>query len=333
MLSFRQILLTSRWRPDALRARLNSDVRLLKLRRWSIRVPWTGTRCIACLRDTVLSEEHVIPEALGGRLSAIFLCRECNSSLGHRAEAAARSDPTVRLLANSLAAEIPALAQTLSEGLSYVGHGPGGRVAGYVKDGEFVVRATTNPDDSLIQPTPDARRSIDTILRRQGYDAPFRAEAIRALDEAPENTRVEIAPGLRVVKWEVTKLELGLDGPLIDPLVPLKMAFEFLACHLGTAVYEETPPLDEVRRALASGQIDADWLLIERLTAEKARPFHGIIFEGNEPHARVQIRLFGKLAFRVHFLRLAVGGPRAQYTHDLAKNEEHVRLVARNQGE
>lgn len=281
----------------------------------------------------MLSEEHLIPAALGGRLTAIFICRDCNSSLGHRTEAAARSDPTIRLLVNGLAPEIPTLAQTLAEGSRYVGHSPGGKARGYVKGAEFVVRPKTNPDGSLIQPTPDALTSIDTILRRRGYDAPFRAEAIRLLDDAPENMRVAVAPGLEVVKWEVTKLELALDGPLMDPVVPLKVAFEFLACHLGTAVYEETPPLDEVRRALASGQIDPSWVAVERLTAEKARPFHGITFEGNEPHARVQIRFFGKLAFRVHFLRLAVGGPRGQYTHDLATNEEHVCEVAEDHDE
>ena len=189
------------------------------------------------------------------------------------------------------------------------------------------MRAKTNPDGSLIQPTPDARNSFDTILRRQGYDAPFRAEAIRVLDDAPENVRVTVAPGLEVVKWEVTKLELALDGPLMDAVVPLKIAFEFLACHLGTAVYDKTPPLDEVRRALAGGPIDPHWVSVERLTAAKARPFHGVMFEGNVPHARSQIRLFGKLAFCVHFLRLAVDGPRGQYTHDLVTNEEHVREV------
>jgi hypothetical protein len=281
----------------------------------------------------VLSEEHLIPEALGGRLTASFLCRDCNSSLGHRTEAAARSDPTIRLLVNSLAAKIPTLAQTLSKGSRYVGHSPGGKVVGYVKEGEFVVRAQTNPDGSFIQPTSDARNSLDTILHRQGYSASDRTEAIRLFDNAPENVRVAVAPGLEVAKWGVTRYEPALDGPLIDPVVPLKIAFEFLACHLGTGIYEKNQPLQEVRGALASGQLDPTCASIERLTADRSRPFHGIIFEGNAPHARFQIRFFGELAFRVHFLRLAIGGPRGQYTHDLATNEEHICEAVGNQDE
>ena len=260
-------------------------------------------------------------------MTVAFLCQTCNSSLGHRAEAAARLDPTVRLLINDLAAEKPALAQALLENSPYVGCSLGGKVIGYVRDGEFLVRAKTNPDGSLIQPTPEAQRSIDAILRHQGYDAPFRAKAIRALDEAPENIRVKVAPDLDVVKWGVTKLELALDGPLLDPVVPLKIAFEFIACHLGADIYEEIQPLNEVRYALATGELDPNLIHFERLIAEKSHPFHGIIFEGNDPYAKVQIRLFGKLGFRIHFLRLAIGGPRGEYIHDLITDEEHVREI------
>lgn len=274
-----------------------------------------------------LTEEHVIPEALGGRLTAVFLCRECNSSLGHRTEAAARSDPTIRLLMNGLSAELPALGRTLSEKQSFLAHGPGGKAKGYVRDGEFVVAAKKNPDGSLIQPTPDARRAIDTILQRDGYDAPFRAEALRRFDEAPENVRVDIGPNLEVVKWQVAHLTLDLDGPLIDPILPVKTAFEFLALHLGTVIYDDAPPIAEARRVLRGGPLDSDWISVERLQAENARPVHGIVFEGNSPYAKVQIRLFGKLAFRVNFLHLSVGGPRAQYTHDLTSNQEQISEV------
>jgi hypothetical protein len=161
------------------------------------------------------------------------------------------------------------------------------------------------------------------MLQKAGYDATFRAEALARIDQAPENLAVDITPTLTVVKWEITGLKLALDGPPIDPIVPVKTAFEFLALHLGTRIYEDRPPLAEIRRVLNGGHLDPKWISVERLHAPKAQPFHGIAFEGNSPHARVQIRLFGKLAFRVHFLRLSVGGPRFQYTHELDTGNEH----------
>jgi hypothetical protein len=271
-----------------------------------------------------MTDEHVIPEALGGRLIFPFLCGNCNSMLGHRVEATVRSDPTVRLLVNELRKKIPTIAQPFLHRQRVISDGPGGKMAGFIKNGNFVVESKKNADDSLIQPTPDARRAIETILKRQGYDAPLRTEALRRFDEAPENTKVEVAPGLEIVKWQVTDIELALDGPLVDPVVPIKSAFEFLAGHLGTAIYDESPPLNEVRRVLGGGGIDISQIRVERLHAPKSHSFHGIIFEGNNPHAQVQIRLFGKLAFRVHFLKLAVGGPRIQYTHDLTDNKESL---------
>jgi len=57
-------------------------------------------------------------------------------------------------------------------------------------------------------------------------------------------------------------------------------------------------------------------------------PFHGILFEGNNPYATVQVRLFGQFAFRVHFKTLSVDGPRFFYTHDLTADEEHVAYAA-----
>ena len=59
-------------------------------------------------------------------------------------------------------------------------------------------------------------------------------------------------------------------------------------------------------------------LEVLRLNASEYKPFHGICFEGNDPYTRVLIRLFGWLAFRVHFRRLAVSGPRFVYTQSLA---------------
>jgi hypothetical protein len=239
----------------------------------------------------------------------------------------ARSDPSIRLLANELAPQAPELVRTLSEKQRVVATGPGGRTPGYMRGGEFVAESRKGQDGSLFQATPKARYTLDRILQKQGYDSPFRTDALARLVSAAENERVEIAPGIEVVKWEVTGLQLCLNGPLMNPIVPVKIAYEFLACHLGNAVYESDAPLVNTRQALLEGDLDSSWISVDRLEAKTLRPIHGIVFEGNTPHATVQVRFFGKLAFRVHFRRLAVGGPRAQYTHLLTDNREWLSQV------
>lgn len=244
--------------------------------------------------------------------------------MGHLFEGQAKADPTVRLLVSNLQARIPALAARLSEGQQYVSFGPGGKSLGYLKGGEYITQSRKLDDGSLIQHTPEAAKSIRRILERTGSDATTIAESLRRLESSPENTRVPLAEGLEVVKWSIERIEPVLDGPLLSQLAPLKTAYEFLALHLNGAIYEDVPALLAARTALRGGAIDTRHLMVERLHAPTPRPVHGIVFEGNAPYATVQVRLFGQLAFRVHFRTVAVGGPRFVYTHDLESNAEHI---------
>lgn len=117
------------------------------------------------------------------------------------------------------------------------------------------------------------------------------------------------------------------SAQLMNPLIPAKTAYEFLACHLSSAIYEEVKQLSKIRDSLIKCELNPNVIQVERLTSNKYEPFHGIYFEGNDPHAKVQVRLFGWLVFRVHFLELSVGGPRFIYTHQLDTNEEDVQVV------
>ena len=269
----------------------------------------------------------MIPEALGGMLTSRILCKGCNSHLGHALEGKAKTDPTVRMLARQLKPQIPKLANNLEQGQRYRVNGPGPSSVGYVKDGVLRVQASKLADSSLIQDTSKAATSIESMLRRDGASPAEIAGALRAFASAPENTRITISKNIDVIKWSVDNLELSLDGPFMNALVPAKSAYEFLALHVGSAIYEESPPLKAIRKALRTSDLNEEHITVERLHATEARPFHGLLFEGNAPHARVQVRLFGKLAFRVHFSRLSVGGSRGVYTHDLGSNEEHVRQL------
>jgi hypothetical protein len=113
----------------------------------------------------------------------------------------------------------------------------------------------------------------------------------------------------------------------MNPLVPAKIAYEFLAGHLGNEIYDRKVALDDLRAMFLNNVISENDVIVERLYAENSRFFHGICFEGNSPHAKVLIRLFGTLAFRVSFKRLAVGGARFIYTHMIATGDDYMRIM------
>jgi hypothetical protein len=165
-------------------------------------------------------------------------------------------------------------------------------------------------------------------MKKRGLaEAPI-SEALKKFDETPENKKMILAPGLEAVKWSNEKIELDLSNSRpMSPLVPFKIAFEFLALHLGTAIYDEAQQMRQLRKVLCELIEDDSCFKVERLNAAEYKPFHGICFEGNAPHARVLVRLFGWLAFRVHFLGLAVGGPRFIYTQLLDTPNENLRVL------
>lgn len=291
-------------------------------------IPWSDPRCIICHMERPLSTEHLIPEALGGNLTCDFLCRPCNSRLGATFEAAARNDPSIRISAQKLQESIPNLADKLRENQDFFVDGPDGRNRGRIRTGDFRIRARKATDGSLVQPTDIARTSIANMMRKSGSSEASITEALRMLDRAPEGHRVMVSSNLEAVKWAVDKIQLDLSGNrLMSPLVPVKIAFEFLACHLGTAIYQEIPPIEAIRNALLTLDAGSASFRVERLNASDYQPFHGIYFEGNDPHAKVLMQLLGWLAFRVHFPQLQVGGDRYRYTHYLESGEEDFRRI------
>jgi len=293
-----------------------------------VRIPWKNDGCILCHKRDALTVEHIIPESLGGKLTSRFLCQECNSKLGHALEAKVRSDPSIRLAVQNLQSEIPELAEKLTETQTYMACGPGGRVPGRMHKGKFKVTPRMASDGSLIQPTDEARKSIRGILSKAGIETSLVDAALDTFDQAPQNERVQLWHGLDVVKWGVETIGVDLSGSrVMTPLVPLKIAFEFLACHLGASVYHADTQLIYLRQALHNLMEEDPGFRVERLAASRYEPFHGICFEGNAPHARFLIRLFGWLAFRVHFPELAVECDRYSYTHDLTTGKEYLHRI------
>ena len=293
-------------------------------------IPWQSSKCILCCKNAELTTEHIIPDSLGGILTCKFLCTSCNSSLGKSFEAAVRSDPSVRIAIGNLGSEIPNLFQKLTNNQDYIGIGPGGTDRGVIRNGQFRIRSQKADDGSLIQPSDIARKTIKKILIKKGSEINATQDALRIFDEAPKNERIKIDEELEIIHWEIEKLDLDLsDSSVMSLLVPLKIAFEFLALHLGSSVYDDSPQIWDYRKALSGSIKEQECFRVDRFNATNFEPFHGICFEGNKPYAQVLIKLFGGLVFRVHFFQIMVEGPKFVYTHYLDSNREDFRMLKR----
>jgi len=178
------------------------------------------------------------------------------------------------------------------------------------------------PDGSFVQSKPQARRSVETILLRQGHDRAAIDEVLGTFDAAQENTRLSLAEGLEIVQWRADRIEPVLGSRLMSEFVALKIAYEFLALHAYGDIYRHDEPLREVRLSLRGALPESQEWSVEDLHGSY-EPFHGIAVQQARPHVIVHVRLFGWLAFRVHFPRLAFEGPQLVYTHRLDTGTEH----------
>ena len=289
-------------------------------------VNWPTSRCILCTSRDCTTEEHLIPACLGGKLSAKFLCKNCNSTLGHREESRVRKDPMIVAGIERLARKRLDLADGLRKRLSYTGHSQRGEVRGFMRSGEFIVSEQPQDDGSLIVQEDKALEVVKTIAVRKGMGSLI--HGADDLSHLSPGESVEFAPGIWITKWAVDSVEPDLSGLEIDPVVPAKIAFEFLALHCGDDIYGDSPQIKSIRRQLLAGELSENNVNVERLMAQNNRLFHGLVFEGNNPGACVQIRLFGRLAFRVQFRCFAIRCTRVSYTHDLLSGDDDLHAVS-----
>jgi hypothetical protein len=293
-----------------------------------MKIPWLGSQCIVCLKENELSKEHIIPDSLGGVLTCDFVCKSCNDNFGSSFEAKAKTDPAVRLAVAALKHEISKIHSRIEEGQQYSAESGPGRVRGVFRKGMIEARTSRIADGSLMVPIEHASGHIERILTRDGHDTEFVRRAITNLEQAPEEQKVDLSKSVSVINWPTSNAELDLSRgvPLSNSTV-IKIAFEFLALMSGTAICADTRQFNEIRRVLTSADHESDAFEIERLLAPTYAPFHGLCFEGNDPYAKLQLRLFGKLAYRVHFRRLALDAPKIRYTHDLKSGAEYLHEI------
>ena len=117
---------------------------------------WPTPRCILCLSTGSITREHLIPACLGGKLVRKFLCKECNSNLGHQVESKVKDDPGVRKGLDRLALGNPELANELRQGLAEIVRSEQGPLMGFHRDDEVIIKKQTLDDGSLILPEGEA---------------------------------------------------------------------------------------------------------------------------------------------------------------------------------
>ena len=168
------------------------------------------------------------------------------------------------------------------------------------------------------------------MLAADRHDESYIAAALQRYLDSEYGELVELSPRIATRKLAAQLAGRDLAAPAVSPILLLKIAYEFTSLIVGTAIYAPDPRLIELRTALRERDETSDAFELERLEVRERAPspLHGIWFEGNKDHAVIQIRLFGKRAYRVHLKRLAIQHRQVRYTHLILDHEDMFHELA-----
>jgi hypothetical protein len=304
-----------------------------------VKIPWPTERCIVCLQTPQAGDErsrmtdaHVIPESVGGRLSASFLCKACNDEMG-RVESYLPRDITVRLQVDAIREQLPReLANSILCGQDYYADTEQwGRLTGVMdKDGELQLKPSAE-----VKGDEHTLRQFEKALERENA-SPERVEEVRAaFQQAAPNEWVDVLPGYRVQKHidlSDVKFKLSLTDPIVPLEVPVWIGYLYLALCLGDRVYgDELEPVREAIRAAIAGDPSAAGALStnRHSTDTPSEPMHLLRAITEDGATRVQFQIFRHLVWPVYFPNVTLTGEQTLYqAHVTARSEFWATKIA-----
>lgn len=279
-----------------------------------MQLEWPHGKCVVCLDGKADSQEHLLPQCIGGRLKANLLCGCCNKTLGSILVSRLKGDPGIILAVEALSTTVPVFVATFREGCTYSAQKEDGTVLKAVyRNGRLKLRAGIGANGSLVQDTADTRKSINKHLQKLGCSPEEVAKSLQRFDALAEDSPLEL-PGRRVVKRVAPHFRTDLSGGWLDPRFAILLAYEYLALVLGENIYH--PGLNGVRNFIRGGDEDRR-VKVERFAGEAIEAAHAIcIIPGNDSFV-IDIRLFRAIVFRVSFQGIVFRAQDIVYYEDL----------------
>ena len=297
-------------------------------------VPWSDPRCVVCLGTpvagngmTARSDAHVIPESVGGVLSAFCLCKRCNNEMG-RMEALLARDVSVRRSVNyQLHSRLPEkLVRRILNRLEYL-----------ADTEEFGCVIAVLDENGELQPKQSEtikndKHTLDQALAeldRLGADDAAKDDLRQRFVDAGPGEMIEVRPGYEITRnidWTGVGFRDSITDPLVGHEVPLGIAYLYLALCLGERVYD--PILQPVRDALKQA-IDGDpsparelLPLNRRMGTGIVEPVHLLGAKQTDAGVTVTLQVWRDLAWPIEFPGIRLVGEQTLYVIDVEYSRE-----------
>jgi hypothetical protein len=257
-------------------------------------VPWNDPRCIFCVEEKPLTKAHLIPEFLGGNLFAYNECKDCNSELGSKVEAAIRKSPQIRFAAINLRDQLPDLEQRINDGQRYIAKQDDGTVVGFARKGkDFRMLNHSEPGNRILD-DDSAMKSIRADLIRNGR-SPSEADAfVAVLEAAPRGTVIQIDENTAIRRGSIShdKIAYRGDGDLFEDRAAALIAYRFWALMDPQLALQ--PAFDPLRAWLRGVGPQPDFCRVDGKRHEYL-PVHVLTMQPSDEGTEIRVYLLGWL--------------------------------------
>jgi hypothetical protein len=274
-----------------------------------------NSHCFACKETKVLTEEHIIPQALGGRLKAKLYCKVCNENFGKDIDAEITNQfgkiATILKIKRERGKLRPFVVEDINNEINLVFNGEGFR----------------RKDPTVkIEPEADGKTlKSANITARSKKELENRIKDIQRRYQVPRDitTFQEVHPGPTDTKYQIT-----IDNTLIRRAVT-KIAYSLLCIKVPKNTVLESA-FDEIREYIKDGKgadlACANFIHTQFMT-DYMRPLHKIHIALNRHKKLVvgYVSLFGIYRFTVLLSGKYAGQfewPGLDYTFDPVRRQE-----------
>lgn len=256
--------------------------------------------CVVCLSQVERNIEHLLPQALGGRLNARLLCTDCNSRFGQTLVGDLVRDPSIVVAVSNLQDVLPALYASIMSGVGYVAPGPDGLPI-HIRNGRL--RARSTEQGAILMETGMATGHLEGMLQANGVSSEEIESALDRFSALADGEDLDMGGGIVVRKTSIEKVSPYLSSSLVDERWPALAALEYLAFTVGSLVLDEA--CNPIRSYVQGGDLP-DSVVVERLLDSIYEPAHGMYWSRSEESLDFYVRLFRAVVFRVRLKEIRI---------------------------
>lgn len=243
--------------------------------------------CFSCLQPSLLTREHLIPQALGGRLKRNLYCASCNNEFGNSIDAELVKTfgrwATMLQLSRDRGSNRSFVVKEVGTGLALLFDGE------KLSRKDPIVRVTKDKGKSVeVDVTARSAKELEEIMKslRSKYKLSSDGKTFQTGRQGPVDTTYEIVIDTVLIRRAVTKMAYGLLCDKIPGSDVLSPAFDEVRAYVRGRKQQD----------MASANfIHTNW------TCDYVRPLHRIHISMNRGDGLVYgfITIFGSFRFTV----------------------------------